>query len=244
MQAEIDDLRQKINAIGSVNLEALEELQSLEARHENLSRQFKDLSNAKAALEKIIEKINTDSRRLFSETLQTVREHFQSLFRDLFGGGHADIVLEEAVDILESGVEIVARPPGKEPRSISLLSGGEKTLTCVALSWPFFAAARVRSACSTRWTRCWMRRTSTASPRSFATSSPGRSSSLSRTEEDDDVRGHDLRGDDAGIGGVEASVRPLRGRQRRRPHSFPAARGGGQHAGGMIARGGGPAFPP
>ena len=67
-----------------------------------------------------------------------MREHFQSLFRDLFGGGHADIVLEEAVDILESGVEIVARPPGKEPRSISLLSGGEKTLTCVALLLAIF----------------------------------------------------------------------------------------------------------
>ena len=138
VQEEIDDLRRKINAIGSVNLEALEELESLEARHENLSGQFKDLSNAKAALEKIIEKINADSRRLFAETLQTVREHFQSLFRDLFGGGHADIVLEEAVDILESGVEIVARPPGKEPRSISLLSGGEKTLTCVALLLAIF----------------------------------------------------------------------------------------------------------
>ena len=181
VQEEIDDLRRKINAIGSVNLEALEELDSLESRHENLSRQFKDLSNAKAALEKIIDKINTDSRRLFSETLQTVREHFQLLFRDLFGGGHADIVLEEAVDILESGVEIVARPPGKEPRSISLLSGGEKTLTCVALLWPSFAVVPVRSACWTRLTRRWTRRTSTASPRSFATSSPGRSSSLSPT---------------------------------------------------------------
>ena len=66
------------------------------------------------------------------------RGHFQQLFRDLFGGGHGDIVLEEGVDILESGMEIVARPPGKEPRSISLLSGGEKTLTCVALLLAIF----------------------------------------------------------------------------------------------------------
>ncbi len=70
---------------------------------------------------------------MFSETFETVRGHFQTLFCDLFGGGNADIVLEENVDILDSGIEIVARPPGKEPRSISLLSGGEKTLTCVAL---------------------------------------------------------------------------------------------------------------
>jgi chromosome segregation protein len=67
-----------------------------------------------------------------------VKGHFQSLFRDLFGGGHADIMLEENVDILDSGIEIVARPPGKEPRSISLLSGGEKTLTCVALLLAIF----------------------------------------------------------------------------------------------------------
>jgi chromosome segregation protein len=138
VQQEIDDLRQKINALGNVNLEALEELDQLDNRHRNLSDQFKDLSEAKASLERIIEKINADSRRLFSDTLQSVREHFEQLFRDLFGGGHADIVLEEGVDILEGGIEIVARPPGKEPRSISLLSGGEKTLTCVALLLAMF----------------------------------------------------------------------------------------------------------
>ncbi len=138
VQEEIDELRRKIDAIGSVNLEALEELDTLEVRYKTLSEQHQDLAAAKAALEKIIDKINTDSRRLFAETLQTVRGHFQQLFRDLFGGGHGDIVLEEGVDILESGMEIVARPPGKEPRSISLLSGGEKTLTCVALLLAIF----------------------------------------------------------------------------------------------------------
>jgi chromosome segregation protein len=138
VQREIDDLRQKINNLGNVNLEALEELEQLEARYTALSGQFKDLSDAKNSLVRIIERINADSRRLFADTLQTVREHFGTLFRDLFGGGRADIVLEEGVDILESGIEIVARPPGKEPRSISLLSGGEKTLTCVALLLAIF----------------------------------------------------------------------------------------------------------
>jgi len=138
VQREIDDLRQKINNLGNVNLEALEELEQLEARYTALSGQFKDLSDAKNSLVRIIERINADSRRLFADTLQTVREHFGTLFRDLFGGGQADIVLEEGVDILESGIEIVARPPGKEPRSISLLSGGEKTLTCVALLLAIF----------------------------------------------------------------------------------------------------------
>jgi chromosome segregation protein len=138
VQQEIDELRRKINGLGNVNLEALEELDQLEARYQTLSTQYRDLVDAKNALEKIINKINIDSRRLFAETLQTVKEHFQTLFRDLFGGGQADIILEEGVDILESGIEIVARPPGKEPRSISLLSGGEKTLTCVALLLAIF----------------------------------------------------------------------------------------------------------
>ncbi|MGO9112689.1 MAG: chromosome segregation protein SMC [Thermoguttaceae bacterium] len=138
VQREIEELRHKINALGHVNLDSLEELESLESRFKTLSDQHHDLSGAKASLEKIIDRINTDSRRLFAETLQTVRGHFQKLFRDLFGGGQGDIVLEEGVDILESGIEIVARPPGKEPRSISLLSGGEKTLTCVALLLAMF----------------------------------------------------------------------------------------------------------
>ena len=138
VQEEIDDLRRKIANLGNVNLEALEELEQMEARDKTLTDQYRDLAEAKASLEKIIEKINGDSRRLFTETLDTVRGHFQQLFRDLFGGGHADIVLEEAVDILDSGIEILARPPGKEPRNISLLSGGEKTLTCVALLLAIF----------------------------------------------------------------------------------------------------------
>ncbi len=138
VQQEIEELRQKINALGHVNLDALEELESLESRFKTLSEQHHDLTAGKNSLAKIIERINADSRRLFAETLETVRGHFQKLFRDLFGGGQGDIVLEEGVDILESGIEIVARPPGKEPRSISLLSGGEKTLTCVALLLAMF----------------------------------------------------------------------------------------------------------
>ena len=138
VEAEIADLRAKINSIGAVNLEALGELEELDSRFTSLSAQFEDLTGAKNSLEQIIHKINADSRRLFADTLEVVRGHFQQLFRKLFGGGQADIVLDEGVDILESGIEIVARPPGKEPRSISLLSGGEKTLTCVALLLAIF----------------------------------------------------------------------------------------------------------
>lgn len=138
VEQEIRELRQKITNIGNVNLEALNELSELETRFASLSAQYEDLAKAKALLEQIIGKINADSRRLFSETLETVKVHFQALFRKLFGGGQADIVLDEEGDILESGIEIVARPPGKEPRNISLLSGGEKTLTCVALLLAIF----------------------------------------------------------------------------------------------------------
>jgi chromosome segregation protein len=135
---EIADLRRKIHSIGAVNLAALDELEELERRHEHLAGQFNDLTEAKNSLEQIIQRINADSRRLFAETLETVRTNFQALFRKLFGGGHADIVLEEGVDILESGVEIVARPPGTRPAYIGQLSGGQRALTCVALLMAIF----------------------------------------------------------------------------------------------------------
>jgi chromosome segregation protein len=138
VEEEIADLRRKLTNIGGVNLDSLQEADELEQRFTGLSEQFQDLTKAKASLETIIGRINADSRRLFAETLDTVKEHFQALFRKLFGGGRADILLEEGIDILDSGIEILARPPGKEPRSISLLSGGEKTLTCVALLLAIF----------------------------------------------------------------------------------------------------------
>ena len=135
---EIDQLRDKLKNLGNVNLEALAELEDLDRRFQTMSNQLDDLTRAKSELLRIIERIDADSRELFANTMEEVREHFQQLFSDLFGGGQADIILEEDVDILESGIEIVARPPGKEPRNISLLSGGEKTLTCVALLLAIF----------------------------------------------------------------------------------------------------------
>ncbi len=138
IEQEIVDLRRKINHLGNVNLDALDELADLETRFASLSTQHQDLTKAKQVLEQIIQKINVDSRRLFIDTLEAVKLNFQSLFRKLFGGGQADIVLEENVDVLESGIDIVARPPGKELRNISLMSGGEKTMTCVALLLAIF----------------------------------------------------------------------------------------------------------
>jgi chromosome segregation protein len=137
-EAEIAELRRKLAKLGSVNLDALQELRELEERASTLQTQFDDLTSAKRSLEEIIAKINQDSRRLFTEIFATIRTHFQELFRKLFGGGMADVVLEDENDILESGIEIIARPPGKELRSISLMSGGEKTLTAVALLLAIF----------------------------------------------------------------------------------------------------------
>jgi len=135
---EIAELRRKLNRLGSVNLDSLQELAELETRSATLGTQFEDLTTAKRSLEDIINTINQDSRRLFADTFATIRGHFQELFRKLFGGGMADVVLEDENDILESGIEVIARPPGKELRSISLMSGGEKTLTAVALLLAIF----------------------------------------------------------------------------------------------------------
>lgn len=138
VEAEIDDLRRKLNNIGAVNMEALNELDDLETRFTSLSGQYNDLVSAKESLERIITKIDADSRRLFEETLEAIRQNFQVLYRKAFGGGRADLVMEEGVDPLEAGVDIIATPPGKPSFDNSLLSGGEKALTAVALLLAIF----------------------------------------------------------------------------------------------------------
>ena len=110
----------------------------LETRFTQLSSQLQDLVEAKNTLEDIIRKINGESRRLFAETFDTIRTNFQELFRQVFGGGEGDIILEDPNDVLDCGIDIAARPPGKELRSISLLSGGEKTMTAIALIMAIF----------------------------------------------------------------------------------------------------------
>jgi chromosome segregation protein len=136
--AEIESLRKKLASMTSVNLEALAEAETLTERLASLEAQLADVTNARQAIEQLVARIDDESRRLLAETIETVRGHFRELFERLFGGGQADIVVEQGVDLLEAAVEIVSRPPGKEPRNISLLSGGEKTMTCVALLLAIF----------------------------------------------------------------------------------------------------------
>lgn len=135
---EIAQLRRKINSIGAVNMDALAELEDLEQRYELLNTQYQDLIAAKDGLHQIIQRINMDSRRIFAETLEAIRLNFQQLYRKTFGGGNADLILDDSEDILESGIEIVATPPGKSEFNNSLLSGGEKALTAVSLLLAIF----------------------------------------------------------------------------------------------------------
>ncbi len=135
---EINDLKGKISRLGNVNIDAITEQTQLEDRQKFLVQQLADIAEAKKQLEELILKINEDSKIRFVETFNAVKTEFQDMFRKLFGGGKADIFLENTEDVLESGIDIVARPPGKEPQSITLLSGGEKTMTAVALVMSIF----------------------------------------------------------------------------------------------------------
>ena len=138
LEARVNRLRKQLKLMGNVNTDSLRDLEMLENRFEQLSAQLQDLVEAKSTLEDIIRKINLESRRLFAETFETIRTNFQQLFRQVFGGGEGDIVLEDPNDVLDCGIDIAARPPGKELRSISLLSGGEKTMTAIALIMAIF----------------------------------------------------------------------------------------------------------
>jgi len=140
MRMEIQNLRQKVESMGSVNLMAIEENKELEDRFSLLKKEREDILKAKEELHQVISKINHTCRKKFSDTLEKVRIEFHKIFRLLFNGGKADLILQEG-DILESGIEIMARPPGKNLSTINQLSGGEKALTAIAL---LFALFRIR----------------------------------------------------------------------------------------------------
>jgi len=138
MANEIAALREKVASFGTVNLVAIEELEELKQRYDFLTQQQNDLITAKDALQKTIQKINRNTRKMFLETFQMVAEEFKNHFRMLFGGGEAKLFLLDEEDVLESGIEIICRPPGKKLQNISLLSGGEKTLAAIALIFAIF----------------------------------------------------------------------------------------------------------
>ncbi len=136
--SEIETLKKRVERYGSVNLVAIEEFEELKNRYEFLTKQQEDLIKSKEALTDTISKINRTSRKLFLETFQRVSEEFKKYFRMLFGGGDGQLILIDPHDPLESGIEIIAKPPGKKLQSISLLSGGEKALAAIALIFGVF----------------------------------------------------------------------------------------------------------
>jgi chromosome segregation protein len=135
---KMETLRKRISGMGPINSAAPEEYEALSQRQSFLNAQLSDLTQAKDDLKAAIQKINATTRENFRQTFTDAREHFRRLYGVLFEGGEADLVLTNPDDILETGVEIVAQPPGKRLQSISLLSGGEKTMTAIALLFAFF----------------------------------------------------------------------------------------------------------
>jgi chromosome segregation protein len=134
----VTDLTERIEAMGPVNLDAIQEYDELEQRQIFLEKQNADLVNSKAGLHAVIAKINRTTKELFADTFDKIRENFQIMFAELFGGGRANLMLIDESDPLESGIEIIARPPGKQLQSISLLSGGERTMTAVSLLFAIY----------------------------------------------------------------------------------------------------------
>ncbi|PYI87803.1 MAG: chromosome segregation protein SMC [Verrucomicrobia bacterium] len=135
---QVGALQKRLDEIGPVNLVAIEEYEETEQRYQFLSKQYDDLVTAKGQLMEVINRINTQTKEMFIETFEKIRDNFRAMFTEVFGGGKADLVLVNEGDVLESGIEIVARPPGKQLQSISLLSGGEQTMTAVALLFSIY----------------------------------------------------------------------------------------------------------
>lgn len=135
---QIKSLRQLIQDYGDVNLTAIEDLEKHQVRYTFLKQQIDDMQHSKEELLNIIQQLDGESHKLFRETFEAIRANFQKNFQILFNGGEADLQFTDSQDILEAGIEISAKPPGKQMRSISLLSGGEKCLTAVALLFAIF----------------------------------------------------------------------------------------------------------
>lgn len=138
LEVLIAELRTKLEAMGPVNLVAIDEHRELEERFQFLTQQQTDLVNAKTQLMEMIQQINKTTTEMFADTFSKVNENFQRMFTQLFGGGSAKLVLVDEGDVLESGIEIIARPPGKKLQTVSLLSGGERTMTAVALLFSLY----------------------------------------------------------------------------------------------------------
>jgi chromosome segregation protein len=137
-EEHITRLRHKIDRLGPVNMMAIDQFEELNTRHQFLTTQKKDLTDSITATQDTIKKIDETSKVRFREAFAAIKQNFQGTFSTLFGGGHATIALLDETDVLESGIEVIASPPGKRLQSVQLLSGGEKALTAIALMFAIF----------------------------------------------------------------------------------------------------------
>ena len=133
VRKRIEELKSSIRALGSVNVNAIEDYKEISERYEFMKTQHDDLVEAEATLQGIIEELDTGMRRQFEEKFQEIRKEFDRVFKELFGGGHGMLSLQEEEDILEAGIQIIAQPPGKKLQNMMQLSGGEKALTAISL---------------------------------------------------------------------------------------------------------------
>ncbi len=137
-QSRLEELQKRLSSIGDVNLGAAREYEELEQRYQHLMSQEQDLLQAIDSLQKVITKINKITRQKFFDTYTTINDHFKELFPLLFNGGKAYMQLTNENDLLETGIEVFAQPPGKKLQSLDLLSGGERALTVIALMFSIF----------------------------------------------------------------------------------------------------------
>jgi chromosome segregation protein len=135
------ELKEKIRALGHVDVSSIEEYAAVKERHDNLAKQFEDISNAKTELETMIAALEEEMAKIFEEQLHTINEAFAETFKEMFHGGEAKLRLDQPDNILESGVEIYAAPPGKIIKNLVSLSGGEQALTAIAL---YFAILKIK----------------------------------------------------------------------------------------------------
>ena len=142
-QAELNSVKNKLKALGNVNVEAVEEYREVSERYKFMSEQMADVQNSKRELERIIADLTQDMCRIFSESFAIINSNFKEIFVELFGGGKAELILTDPENVLESGIEISVAPPGKVIKNLISLSGGEQSFVAIAI---YFAILRLRPA--------------------------------------------------------------------------------------------------
>ena len=140
---KLNNVKQKIRSLGTVNLSAIEEYKEVSERYEFMSSQLSDINSSKRELEKLIDELTETMKQKFSESFKEINDNFKRIFVELFGGGKAELVLTDPEDVLESGIEINVAPPGKVIKNLSLLSGGEQAFVAIAI---YFAILKIKPA--------------------------------------------------------------------------------------------------